>query len=357
MGHADFVALGYDRMGRTDYGPREVAAFRAQVREHVVPLASDLYARQAQRLGLERLAFIDEGLAFPEGNPEPIGDHEATLAAAGELYGELSKETDAFFQMMRDRELMDLLARDGKATGGYCTYLYRHCLPFVFANFNGTAADVDVLTHELGHAFQMYESRRQPVMEYILPTYEACEIHSMGMEFFAHPWMEGFFGRDGGADRYRLSHAEAAVKYLPYICCVDEFQHRVYAEPTLSPDERRAVWRELEAVYLPHRDYEGERFLEAGGLWQRQSHIYQVPFYYIDYALAQVCAFQLWARDRRNHREAWSDYLRLCRAGGSGSFLELVSLGKLASPFDPGTLAQVVTDLRGMLLADSGVAV
>lgn len=355
MGHADFVALGYDRMGRTDYGPREVARFRAQVRDHVVPLATELYARQVRRLGLDRLTFVDEGLDFPEGNPKPIGDHNDTLAAAGELYGELSKETDAFFQMMRDRELMDLRARDGKATGGYCTYLYRHCLPFVFANFNGTAADVDVLTHELGHAFQMYESRRQPVMEYILPTYEACEIHSMGMEFFAHPWMEGFFGRDGGADRYRLAHAETAVKYLPYICCVDEFQHRVYAEPDLTPGERRGVWRELEATYLPHRDYDGESFLESGGLWQRQSHVYQVPFYYIDYALAQVCAFQLWGRDRRNHREAWADYLRLCRAGGSGSFLELVELGNLASPFAPGTLATVVADLREVLLADHPV--
>ena len=356
MGHADFVALGYDRMGRTDYGPAEVAAFRAQVREHVVPLASALYERQRERLGLARLTFVDEGLDFPEGNPAPRGGYDDTVAAAGELYGELSKETDAFFRLMREQELMDLVARDGKATGGYCTYLYRHCRPFVFANFNGTSADVDVLTHELGHAFQMYESRRQPVMEYVLPTYEACEIHSMAMEFFAHPWMEGFFGRDGGADRYRLAHAEAAVKVLPYICCVDAFQHRVYAEPDLSPDERRAVWRELEAAYLPHRDYDGEAFLEAGGLWQRQSHVFQMPFYYIDYALAQVCAFQLWGRDRRNHRDAWADYLRLCRAGGSGSFLELVELGNLASPFAPGTLAAVVADLREVLAIDRPLA-
>lgn len=356
MGHDDFVALGYDRMGRTDYGPAEVAAFRAQVREHVVPLATELYERQARRLGLARLTFVDEGLVFPRGNPAPRGSYEDTVEAAAELYGELSKETDEFFAMMRRRGLMDLVARDGKATGGYCTYLYRHCLPFVFANFNGTSADVDVLTHEIGHAFQMYQSRRQPVMEYVLPTYEACEIHSMAMEFFAHPWMEGFFGRDGGADRYRRAHAEAAVKVLPYVCCVDEFQHRVYAEPDLTPAERRAVWRELEAAYLPHRDYDGEAFLEAGGFWQRQSHVYQMPFYYIDYALAQVCAFQLWARDRANHREAWADYLRLCRAGGSGSFLELVELGRLASPFAAGTLAHVVADLREVLSAEAGVA-
>ena len=349
MGHADFVALGYDRMARTDYGPAEVAAFRTQVRAHVVPLATELYARQRERLGLDELLHYDEGLSYPGGNPAPRGTPEETLAAAGELYAELSPETDAFFAMMRERELMDLVARDNKATGGYCTYLYRHCVPFIFSNFNGTAADIDVLTHELGHAFQMYESRQQPVLEYVLPTYEACEIHSMAMEFFAYPWMEGFFGDGGAADRYREAHLEQAVKYLPYICAVDEFQHRVYGEPDLTPAERMAVWRELEAAYLPHRDYDGDAFLERGGAWMRQSHIFQVPFYYIDYALAQLCAFQLYARDQRDHREAWGDYLRLCKAGGSRSFVELVGLARLRSPFAAGAVEAVVADLRATL--------
>ncbi len=347
MGHANFVALGYDRMARTDYGPEQVARFRAQVREHIVPLAAELYARQAERLGLAELRYYDEGLAYPNGNPAPSGDSDAIVEAASELYAELSPETDDFFRLMRERGLMDLVARDGKATGGYCTYLYDRCVPFIFSNFNGTSGDVDVLTHEMGHAFQMYESRRQPVLEYILPTYEACEIHSMSMEFFAYPWMDGFFGDD--ANRYRENHLETAVKYIPYIVAVDEFQHRVYGEPDLTPDERMAVWRELEGVYMPHRDYDGHPFLEGGGLWTRQSHIFQVPFYYVDYALAQICAFQFWQRDQQSHRDAWGDYLRLCRAGGSRSFLELVDYANLRSPFEAGAVEGVAAALRGYL--------
>ncbi len=343
MGHDTFVPLGYDRMARTDYGPGDVAGFRQQVRKHVVPLATELYERQRRRLGLERLRYYDEGVAFPEGNPKPKGTPEETVQAAGELYEELSPETDAFFKLMRDRELMDLVARDGKATGGYCTYLYKYCVPYIFSNFNGTSGDIDVLTHELGHAFQMYESRNQPVIEYILPTYEACEIHSMSMEFFAYPWMENFFGK--GAERYRINHLESAIKYLPYIAAVDEFQHLVYERPDVTVAERMAQWRAIERVYLPHRDYDGNEFLERGGAWLRQSHIFQTPFYYIDYALAQMCAFQFYQRDQVSHRGAWGDYLKLCRAGGSESFLDLVTLANLRSPFAAGVVRDTVERL------------
>lgn len=349
MGHPNFIPLGYDRMSRTDYGPEEVKVFRQQVRQHIVPLATQLYERQRERLGLDHLYYYDEGIAFPKGNPVPKGSAEETVAAAGSLYEELSPETDAFFQLMRERELMDLVARDGKATGGYCTYLYKYCVPYIFSNFNGTSGDIDVLTHELGHAFQMYESRNQLVMEYILPTYEACEIHSMSMEFFAYPWMELFFGKE--ADNYRLNHLESAIKYLPYIVAVDEFQHIMYDSPNLSTPERLEVWRGLEEIYLPHRDYDGNEFLARGGLWLRQSHIFQSPFYYIDYALAQICAFQFWQRDQVSHRAAWGDYLKLCKAGGSGSFLELVKLANLRSPFDPGAVQEVVAQLNINALA------
>ncbi len=343
MGHSTFVPLGYDRMARTDYGPEQVAAFREQIREYVVPIATRLFEAQRLRLGLDRLCYYDEGISFPGGNPKPKGSPEETVAAAAELYAELSPETEVFFELMRERQLMDLVARDGKATGGYCTYLYKHCVPYIFSNFNGTSGDIDVLTHELGHAFQMYESRKQPVLEYILPTYEACEIHSMSMEFFAYPWMENFFGE--GADDYRRDHLETAIKFLPYITAVDEFQHRVYEQPGLGVAGRMGLWREMEMKYLPHRDYDGNALLERGGLWLRQSHIFQMPFYYIDYALAQVCALQLYRRDQVSHRDAWGDYLRLCKAGGSGSFLELVKLGNLRSPFQAGVVREAVEGL------------
>ena len=347
MGMDNYVELGYDRMSRTDYTAADISAFRDQIRKHIVPLAGELYERQRERLGIEELYLYDEGLFFPQGNARPKGTPEDTLAAAEELYNELSPETAAFFEMMRERQLMDLVARDAKATGGYCTYLYKYCVPFIFSNFNGTSGDIDVLTHELGHAFQMYESRNQPIIEYILPTYEACEIHSMSMEFFAYPWMEAFFGEQ--ADQYRTQHLESAIRYLPYIALVDHFQQSVYEQPELDAAGRMELWSQLESQYMPFRKYDDNDLLSRGGFWLKQSHIFQVPFYYIDYALAQVCAFQFWQRDLINHRDAWGDYLKLCKAGGSASFLELVEVAHLESPFAPGVVANLAKNLRQYL--------
>ena len=256
------------------------------------------------------------------------------------MYGELSAETSEFFSFMQERQLMDLQARPGKATGGYCTFIAKYKAPFIFSNFNGTSGDIDVLTHEAGHAFQVYCSRDIGISEYNWPSYEACEIHSMSMEFFTWPWMELFFQED--APKYKLGHLSGALYFLPYGVAVDEFQHYVYANPEASPAERNLAWREIERKYLPHRDYDGHPFLESGGFWQKQSHIFGMPFYYIDYALAQICAFQFWKKSQEDHPQAWADYLRLCQAGGSRSFLELVELAKLRSPFEDGCIASVV---------------
>ena len=347
LGYASYVPLGYARLLRSDYDAGRVAAFRAQVREHIVPVAQALYERQRRRLGLDTLYFYDEDFRFASGNAKPQGDPDWIVAQAARMYRELAPETNTFFGHLQQHGLMDLVNRDGKATGGYCTFVAAHRSPYIFSNFNGTSGDIDVLTHEAGHAFQVYESRDMPVGEYNWPTYEACEIHSMSMEFFTWPWMQLFFGEQ--TEKYKFAHLAGALKFIPYGVAVDEFQHRVYARPDMSPAERNAVWRELEAIYLPHRNYDGVAFLERGGFWQRQSHVFTTPFYYIDYTLAQLCAFQFWKRDRADHAGAWADYLRLCRAGGSRSFLELVELAGLRSPFAPGTIASVIGDIRRYL--------
>jgi M3 family oligoendopeptidase len=347
LGYASFVPVGYARMRRSDYTPDMVANFRRQVREIIVPLATELYERQRRRLGLDRLYYYDEEYKFPSGNPKPKGSPAEIVANAARMYRELSADTDLFFSYMQDSQLMDLVNRDGKATGGYCTYLSRFKAPFIFSNFNGTSGDIDVLTHEAGHAFQVWLSGRFPFDEYHWPTSDAAEIHSMSMEFFTWPWMHLFFGED--TDKYHFMHLSNAVKFLPYGVAVDEFQHRIYEQPDMSPAERNAVWRELEKTYLPHRDYAGNEHLEAGRLWQKQSHIFNSPFYYIDYTLAQICAFQFWTRDRHDHARAWRDYTRLCKAGGSRSFLELVSLANLRSPFDDGCIDSVIGEIRQYL--------
>ncbi len=347
LGFPNFAPLAYARLGRTDYGPGEVASYRSQVLRSVVPLAASLRERQARRLGLSALAYRDEAFEFPTGNPRPAGGTAELLEAAGRMYDEMSAETGSFFRMMRERELFDLATRKGKALGGYCEYLAAEGVPFIFANSNGTAQDVDTLTHEVGHAFQVSRGGRFSFPEYHWPTLEACEIHSMSMEFLAWPWMDGFFGAD--ADKYRFRHLTSGILFLPYGVLVDEFQHWVYEHPGAAPAERRAAWRRMEKVYLPWRDYEGDGFLEAGGYWFRQGHIFQDPFYYIDYTLAQVCAYEFWALSRADRPGAWLRYLALCDAAGSRPFLDLLGSAGLRNPFAEGSIAGILAPARTWL--------
>lgn len=347
LGFENYVAMGYARMSRSDYDASMVANYRKQVYEDLVPVVVELKDRQRKRLGLNELKYYDEPLEYTTGNATPKGEPEWILENGKKMYKELSKETDEFFTFMVERELLDLVSKKGKMSGGYCTYISDYKSPFIFSNFNGTSGDVDVLTHEAGHAFQVYLSRDYEVPEYGFPTYEACEIHSMSMEFITWPWMELFFKEE--VDKYKFSHLSGAVNFIPYGVTVDEFQHFVYENPEATPEERKAKWREIEKKYLPFRDYEDNDFFNRGGYWFRQGHIFASPFYYIDYTLAQVCAFQFWIKINLDRDKAWEDYIRLCKAGGSKSFLELVELANLENPFVDGTIKKVVGPIKEWL--------
>ncbi len=347
LGFENYTELGYMRMNRSDYNQEMVAQFRTAVQKYIVPIANQLYQKQKRRLRQDELKYYDLGFKFPSGNPKPTGSPQQIVENTSQMYHELSKETDEFFQFMVKGNLLDLVAKDGKSTGGYCTFIPNYGAPFIFSNFNGTSGDIVVMTHEAGHAFQVYSSRNTPLPEYQWPTYEAAEIHSMSMEFFTFPWMNLFFGED--SEKFKFAHLISAITFIPYGVAVDEFQHIVYNQPELSPKERNQVWLDLQKKYLPHFDHAGNSFLEAGGFWQRQSHIFRSPFYYIDYALAQICAFQFWQRDQQDHLAAWNDYVRLCQAGGSQSFLGLVKLAGLRSPFDESVIQNIATDIDAYL--------
>lgn len=347
LGYANFIELGYARMLRSDYTQDMVANFRKQVKDYIVPVAIKLRERQRERLGAATLPYYDEKYIYKTGNALPQGGPEWIVDNGRRMYNELSKETGEFFQFMVDNELMDLVSKKGKAGGGYCTFISQYKVPFIFSNFNGTSGDIDVLTHEAGHAFQVYCSKSFQIPEYHWPTYEACEIHSMSMEFFTWPWMELFFKDD--AAKYKFTHLSEALLFIPYGVSVDEFQHFVYAHPEASAQDKKAAWREIERKYLPHRDYEDNDYLERGSYWHQQGHIFGDPFYYIDYTLAQICAFQFWKRSRENRESAWADYMRLCQSGGSKSFLELVQLANLVSPFQDGCVASVVKVIEDWL--------
>ncbi len=344
LGFDNFVELGYIRMMRTDYNADMVKNFRKQVLQYIVPVASDLYERQAKRIGINKLTYVDENFEFESGNATPKGDSEYIIENGKKMYDELSKETKEFFEFMLDNELMDLVTKKGKGAGGYCTYIPDYQAPFIFSNFNQTADDIDVLTHEAGHAFQLYMSTWIDMPEINFPTYESCEIHSMSMEFITWPWMNLFFKED--TDKYKFTHLSSAIKFIPYGIVVDEFQHNIYENPNMSKDERKKTWTELEKKYLPHKDYEGCEFLENGGWWFKQGHIFKNPFYYIDYTLAQICALQFWKRMRENKEEGWQNYLDICKVGGTKSFLEIVNIGKLKSPFEDGCVENVIDVIK-----------
>ncbi len=342
LGYARFTELAYLNRHRTAYGPDDVARFRRQVLDIVVPACAKIRADQARRIGVEKLKYFDESLLFPEGNPVPAGSKDQMVAWARDMYRELSLETGSFFDFMAQYELFDLETRSGKRMGGYCTSLASWQAPFIFANFNGTSADVDVLTHEAGHAFAYYTASREQVLsEYCHSTNEINEIHSMSMEHFTYPWMGKFFGDQ--AEKYRYAHLCQSLNVLPYMMCVDEFQHLIYDKPDMTAMERRQVWRDLERTYMPWRDYDGVDFLEEGGFWMQKQHIFMYPFYYIDYALAQMGAFEFYGRMKTSQSDAWSDYLTLCKAGGSKGYLDLLSLARLANPFAEGSVATAVS--------------
>ena len=346
LGYDNFIELGYYRMGRSDYGPKEVSNFRKQIVDHVVPIVNKLAKQKKSILGLDHLYFYD-GINFSDGDPKPKGTPKQLVRAAQDMYRELSPETGKFFDIMVNEDLMDLVNRDGKRPGGFCTSFPKYSRPYIFSNFNGTDHDITVLTHEAGHAFQNYSSRNQPLVDYHWPTMEAAEIHSMSMEFFTWPWMHKFFKED--TEKFKYKHIAGSLSFLPYGACVDHFQHWVYKNHEATPKERNQKWLELESVYMPTRDYDNMIFAKDGGIWQGQLHIYQMPFYYIDYTIAQTCAFQFWIRMNENKNAAWNDYYRLCCAGGSLPFGELVELAGLENPFEKGCLEKIVDNIDSWL--------
>lgn len=341
LGHEGFTELGYDRMNRNCYRKSEVERFREAVRKYVVPVADRIYRKQAERTGTQYpLSFSDMALEFRSGNPRPVGSEEEIIESGQVFYDALSEETGAFFKMMRKNELMDVSSREGKEGGGYCESIPDHGVPFIFANFNGTQGDVEVVTHEAGHAFAAYMNRDRVPSSTVWPSLEACEVHSMSMEFFAWPWAELFFGPD--TSKYLYSHLASALTFIPYGTMVDHFQHVVYEKPQMTPAERHAVWKELLGVYMPWVRLDGEiPFYSEGEGWQRQHHIYTVPFYYIDYCLAQTVSLEFWAMIGKDVQAAWKKYMDYTTLGGSDVFTALLEKAGLESPFDGNCLRDV----------------
>ena len=345
LGFDTYTPLGYLRMQRNCYGREEIENLRKQVKEVWVPFAESIFQKRKERLGLSELSYSDELVFGPQGNPQPEGTPEEILAAGQKMYEELSAETKEFFDFMMENELLDVFGRKTKAVGGYMTYLPDYKAPFIFANFNGTSGDVDVMTHECGHAFQGYLAAQDPIREHADIGMETAEIHSMSMEFFTEPWYHLFFGEKTTED-YTKMHLEDAIIFVPYGCMVDEFQHVVYDNSDMTPEERKQAWKKLEQEYKPHLNYQGLEFFEKGCFWQKQHHIYSYPLYYIDYVIAQLCAFEYKVWMDKDRKEAWKSYLKLCTMSASKFHTELLEEAGLETPFKDGVIGKIVENLK-----------
>ena len=352
LGFNGYTPLGYRRLRRVDYAAADVAHYRDQVAEHVVPLVARLMDGRRRENGWDRLRFWDEALIDRQGNVKPIGGHDVLVEQGQLLFDRMGPKLGAFYRRMQAGGFLDLKNRSGKSGGGFCTSFPTVGMPFIFANFNGTHHDIGVFTHEMGHAFQNWQSRDQPGIDLLWPTMEAAEIHSMGLEFLTLPHIDLLVG-EAEADRFRRMHLITSLAFLPYGACVDHFQHEVYARPEASPAERHAMWQRLERRYMPWTDYGDLDYLAKGGRWQAKRHIYNSPFYYIDYTLALCCAMQLWVRSRTDPEGALDAYVTLCGEGGSAPFGELVRSAGLISPFSDGALSGVVREAEQVLTGGS----
>jgi M3 family oligoendopeptidase len=339
LGYENFVELGYYRMMRNAYNQEMVETFRKLVVASIVPLVEKLKAEQAQRIGVDKIMIYDDAFAYPDGNAKPMGTAAEIFAHGKQMYHELSPETAEFIDFMLDNDLFDVETRPGKMAGGYMTQFDEYRAPFVFANFNGTSHDVEVLTHEAGHAFQGYIARDYYPPQNQELTMEVAEIHSMSMEFFTYPWMEGFFGPETA--KFYQQHLASTLIFIPYGCEVDHYQHIVYANPDLTPAQRNAEWLKLEKLYRPFLVNEGVPFYAGGRRWQKQLHLFSDPFYYIDYCLAQTMALYFWQLDQKDHASAWAKYRHLLGVAAKMNFVDLLHDSGLPTPFDPETLPAI----------------
>lgn len=350
LGFENYIPLGYMNQGRTDYDEKDVAAFREQVREELVPFCAKLYEAQAKRIGVDKVKAYDEAYLFNDGNAVPVGDDDFLIEQAREMYHDMSKETGEFVDFMLGHDLLDVKNKPKKASTGYMTGLNSIKAPFVFSCFNHTTGDVQVLTHEFGHAFAGYMAmRNQPVSTYYSESTDIAEIHSMSMEQFAYPYAEKFFGDK--ADKFRFSHLQEALTFVPFGVAVDEYQHIVYANPELTPKQRTAEWKKLEEKYMPWREYDDIDFFAKGGWWYHKIHIFLYPFYYINYTLTTMGAMEFKKKMHEDKESAWRDYLNLCKVGGSLGYKETLKYANLSLPFEKGSVKRAVSYAEDILLS------
>lgn len=346
-GLPSYTEYRYQQLHRFDYSPAEAQQFRDAIHQVVVPAAKRIYERQRQSLGLDTLRPWDSEVDAESRAPlAPFKNIDEMNSKTQEIFNQVDGVLGGYFKTMLDENLLDLDNRKGKAPGGYCTYYAVAKRPFIFMNSVGLHDDVQTLLHEGGHAFHAFESSKLPYYHQEDVPMEFAEVASMAMELLAAPYLEadkgGFYNAKDAA-RARIEHLEGIIKFWPYMAVVDEFQHWVYANIEDAHDAAKcdAKWAEAWDKYMQGIDYTGFEDIKATG-WHRKLHIYQVPFYYIEYGLAQLGAVQIYGNAKRDQAQAVVDYRKGLALGGTAALSDLYAAAGVRFAFDAETLGKAV---------------
>lgn len=347
-GKPDYRAYRWQQQLRFDYTPADCVRFQEAIESVVVPACTRIYERRRQKLGLQSLRPWDLEVD-PAGRPplRPYKEESELKARTSSIFHRVDPELGAYFDRMVSENLLDLTNRKNKAPGGYCTDFPVVRRPFIFMNGVGLHSDVQTLLHEGGHAFHVFESFAIPLMQLLQVPMEFAEVASMGMELLASPYLEesagGFYSPEDAA-RALTEHLESSMLFWPYMAVVDAFQHWVYENPhqAENPADCEATWVHLWNRFMPGVDWSGLEDELATG-WQRKLHIFQTPFYYVEYGLAQLGAVQVWDNAQKDQMAAVARYRRALALGGSVTLPQLFHTAGARLAFDRETLSAAVT--------------
>ncbi|MCE2874438.1 MAG: M3 family oligoendopeptidase [Planctomycetaceae bacterium] len=340
-GYPNFRDFQHDRLQRFDYTPAHCAAFHEAVEKTCVPLARRMHERRAKALGLTALRPWDLKVDVKGRSPlRPFEGADQMVERTSKVYHRMDSELAQMFDSMRGGGCLDLDSRKGKAPGGYQYQRQLSRVPFIFMNAAGMHRDLTTMVHEAGHAFHSLLSKNDPILAYRGSPMEFAEVASMSQELLTLPYLEEFFST-ADAERARRELLEGVISMLPWIAQIDAFQHWVYLNPGHSSAERTKAWLDLDARFGGALDWSGIEGSRAH-MWQRQLHLFGMPFYYIEYGIAQLGALQLWLASKKSEKDALAAYKRALTLGGSKPLPELFAAAGLRFDFGPATVQSLM---------------
>jgi oligoendopeptidase F len=340
-GYANYRDYMHARKLRFDYTPADCYTYHAAIEQHAVPLLKKIQARRRAQMGLRTLRPWDTAVD-PLGRPplRPYKQARELIEGCARIFEKVDPPLAAQFEQMDELGMLDLENRKGKAPGGYQEFLPESRMAFIFMNAVNSHGDVETLLHEGGHAFNSFATRDEWLSAYRTPPMEFCEVASMAMELLGAEHFTEFYA-SGDAARARSVHLEGSVSVLCWVATVDAFQHWLYLHPKHTRAARTAAWIQTYQRFAGDLHWtEFEHFM--GTLWHRQLHIFEMPFYYIEYGIAQLGALQVWRNARRDRNAAVTAYERALALGGSQPLPDIYAAADIRFDFSAQTVAPLM---------------